>query len=127
MSILSKIDVDQFFGIEINEFSAHIAEVALWMMDHIMNNELSKDYGIAYTRIPLKNHPNIVNTDALEIDWNEILPSSECSFVFGNPPYGGSKYQTVTQREQIKRISKGPTYFSIMFASPEFVIRFLNL
>ena len=105
VSILSKVDVDQFFGIEINEFSVHIAEVALWMMDHIMNNELSKNYGLAYTRIPLKNHPKIVNTDALEIDWNEILPSSECSYIFGNPPYGGAKYQTKKQRDQIKKIA----------------------
>ena len=105
VSILSKVDVDQFFGIEINEFSARIAEVALWMMDHIMNNELSKNYGLAYTRIPLKNHPNIANTDALEIDWNEILPSSECSYIFGNPPYGGAKYQTEKQRDQIKKIA----------------------
>lgn len=104
-STLSKVDVDQFYGIEINEFSTRIAEVALWMMDHLMNDELSKINDIPFTRIPLKNHPNIVNDDALEIDWNEILPSSECSFVFGNPPYGGSKYQTVTQREQIKRIA----------------------
>ena len=105
VSILSKVDVNQFFGIEINEFSSRIAEVALWMMDHLMNDELSKDYGLVFSRIPLKNHPNIVNKDALEIDWNEILPSSECSYIFGNPPYGGSKTQTDQQREQIKRIA----------------------
>ena len=107
VSILSKVDVDQFYGIEINEFSARIAETALWMMDHIMNRELSEYYGKwgVFSRIPLENHPNIVNADALEIDWNEIIPSSECSYIFGNPPYGGSKTQTDQQREQIKRIA----------------------
>ena len=107
ISILSKVDVDQFYGIEINEFSARIAETALWMMDHIMNRELSESYGEwgVFTRIPLENHPNIVNADALEVDWNEIIPSSECSYIFGNPPFGGAKTMNVQQREQIKKIT----------------------
>jgi type I restriction-modification system DNA methylase subunit len=106
-STLSKVDVDQFYGIEINEFSARIAETALWMMDHIMNRELSEHYGEwgTFTRIPLENHPNIVNADALEVDWNEIIPSSECSYILGNPPYGGAKTITVKQRDQIKKIA----------------------
>ena len=105
VSMLSKIDVDKFYGIELNEFSARIAETALWMMDHLMNNELSKQFGISYTRIPLKKSPNIVNADALVMDWNELLPSSKCSYILGNPPYGGSKVTTVEQRNQIKRIA----------------------
>ncbi len=55
-----KIDVNQFFGIEISEFPARIAEVALWMMDHIMNNRLSLEFGESYVRIPLQTiaaHP----------------------------------------------------------------------
>jgi hypothetical protein len=104
VSILSKVDVNQFFGIEINEFSARIAETALWMMDHIMNNELSKDYGLAYARIPLENHPNIINTDALDVDWNEIIPSNECSYIFGNPPFIGTQYQSLKQSNQIKEL-----------------------
>jgi len=104
ISGLSKVDVDQFYGIEINEFSSRIAETALWMIDHIMNIELSQDYGIFYARIPLKKHPNIINTDALEIDWNEILPASECSYILGNPPYGGAKVQSVKQRDQINSV-----------------------
>jgi len=105
VSNLSKVDVDQFYGIEINEFSCRIAETAIWMMDHIMNNELSREYGIAYTRIPLKKQPQITNTDALENDWNNILPASECSYILGNPPYGGAKMLSTKQREQIKRIA----------------------
>ena len=100
-STLSKVDVDQFFGIEINEFSSRIAEVALWMMDHLMNNELSKINDVPFSRIPLKNHPNIVNKDALEIDWNELLPSSECSYIFGNPPYGGANQISPKQKSQM--------------------------
>jgi hypothetical protein len=102
---LSKIDVDQFFGIELEEFPARIAEVALWMMDHIMNNRLSLAFGEAYARIPLKKSPHIHNQDALEIDWNTVLPADSCTYVFGNPPFVGAKYQSTTQRAQVRRIA----------------------
>ncbi len=67
VAALSQIDVDQFYGIELGEFPARIAEVALWMMDHIMNNKLSLEFGESYVRIPLKKSPHIRNADALEI------------------------------------------------------------
>ena len=67
---LSVVDVDAFYGIELGEFPAHIAEVALWMMDHIMNNRLSLEFGQIYARIPLEKSPHIRHGDALEIDWS---------------------------------------------------------
>ena len=102
---LSLIDVDQFYGIELKEFPVRIAETALWMMDHIINNRLSLEFGQIYARIPLQTAPHIVHGDALETDWNTLLPSQECSFVFGNPPFGGAKFQTPEQREQVRRIA----------------------
>ena len=102
---LSVIDVDQFYGIELGEFPARIAETALWMMDHIMNNRLSLEFGQIYARIPLKTSPHIVHGDALETDWEELLPPKECSFVFGNPPFVGAKFQTVEQRAQVRGIA----------------------
>ena len=102
---LSRLDVDQFYGIEIGEFPARIAEVALWMTDHLMNNELSLEFGQSYARIPLKRSPHIHCGDALEMDWEELLPAKECSFVFGNPPFGGSKFQSPEQRAQVRRIA----------------------
>ena len=101
----SLIDVDQFYGIEIGEFPARIAETALWMMDHIMNNRLSLAFGQAYARIPLEKAPHIVHGDALETDWAELLPPKDCSFVFGNPPFVGAKLQTPEQRAQVRRIA----------------------
>ena len=101
---LSLIDVDQFYGIELGEFPAHIAETAMWMMDHIMNNRLSLEFGQTYVRIPLQKSPHIVHGDALEADWTELLPPKECSFVFGNPPFVGAKYQTVEQRAQVAQL-----------------------
>ena len=103
---LSVVDVDQFYGIELGEFPARIAETALWMMDHIMNNKLSLEFGQTYTRIPLTASPHIVHGDALEMDWAGLLPPESCSFVFGNPPFGGAKYQSPEQREQVRRVAR---------------------
>ncbi len=102
---LSVVNVDQFFGIELGEFPARIAETALWMMDHIMNNRLSLEFGETYARIPLDTSPFIRHGDALELDWNAVLPSERCSFVFGNPPFVGAKLQTTGQRAQVRRIA----------------------
>ena len=104
-SLLSVVNVDQFYGIELGEFPARIAEVALWMMDHIMNNRLSLEFGETYVRIPLKTSPHIVHGDALEMDWGEILPPEECSYVLGNPPFGGAKFQSAEQRAQVRGIA----------------------
>ena len=106
VSILSKVDVDQFYGIEIGEFPVRIAETGLWMMDHIMNNRLGLEFGKTYTRIPLRTSPRILRRDALEIDWDEILPSENCSYLFGNPPFVGAKFQTQEQRAQVRRIAR---------------------
>ena len=105
VGFLSRIDVDQFYGIEIGEFPVRIAETALWMMDHIMNNRLSLEFGRTYARIPLRTSPHVVHADALEIDWSDVLPAEQCSYVLGNPPFGGAKYQTTEQRAQVRRIA----------------------
>ena len=102
---LSNVDVNQFYGIEISRFSSQIAEISMWMTDHLMNMELGAKYGLAYARIPLKKSPTVRCADALETDWNEVLPSSRCSYVFGNPPYGGSKMTTAEQRAQVRRVA----------------------
>ena len=102
---LSRVDVDQFHGVEIGEFPVRIAETALWMMDHIMNNRLSLEFGRTYARIPLRTSPRIVHGDALETDWKELLRPEEGDFVFGNPPFVGSKYQSEDQRAQVRRIA----------------------
>ena len=101
----SVVDVDQFYGIELGEFPARIAETALWMMDHIMNNRLSLEFGQTFVRIPLEKSPHIVHGDALEAEWSELLPPGDCSFVLGNPPFVGAKYQTADQRDQVRGIA----------------------
>ena len=105
VSALSHLNVDQFYGIELDEFASRIAEVALWLTDHIMNNQLSLDFGEAYARIPLRATPHIHCGDALTVDWASVVPASECSFVFGNPPFRGAKFQSATQRQQVRQIA----------------------
>ena len=102
---LSQLNVDQFYGIELGEFPARIAETALWMMDHIMNNRLSLEFGQTFVRIPLETSPNIVHGDALELDWEGVLAAGNCSFVFGNPPFVGQSYQSKEQREQMRKLT----------------------
>ena len=101
---LSRITVDQFYGIELGEFPARIAETAMWMMDHIMNNRLSLAFGQSYLRIPLEGSPHVLNGDALETDWTTLLPPEDCSFVFGNPPFVGHQWRTSEQQDDMARI-----------------------
>ena len=101
---LSQVDVDQFHGIEIGEFPARIAETAMWMMDHIMNNRLSLEFGQTYARIPLEKSPHIAVGNALEMDWQEFLPAEACSYIFGNPPFVGHQWRTKSQQEDMARI-----------------------
>jgi hypothetical protein len=103
---LSRIDVDQFYGIEYEEFPARIAETAMWMMDHIMNAQLSLVFGQVFLRIPLRKSPSITHGDALEVDWETLLPAKRCSYVLGNPPFVGKEQQTATQKSGLKHTLK---------------------
>ena len=98
------VDVDQFFGIEIEEFPAQIAQVAMWLMDHQMNVRVSEEFGMYFARIPLKTSPHIVNGNALRIEWNGVLPAEQCSYVLGNPPFVGAKFMDDAQREDAQLV-----------------------
>lgn len=106
VGLLSRVTVDQFYGIELEEFAAEVAKVAMWMTDHIANNELSLAFNRSYARIPLKDSAHIRHGDALEIDWAEVLPPEKCSYVLGNPPFVGAKYQSAEQRAQVRGLAK---------------------
>src|SRR5574340_766203 len=95
------VDVDQFYGIEIEEFPAQIAQVALWLMDHQMNVRVSEEFGLYFARIPLKSTPHIHHANALTLDWNVVLPAERASFVFGNPPFVGKKEQSAAQKADV--------------------------
>jgi hypothetical protein len=102
---LSRVDVDQFHGIEIEEWPGRIAETALWLTDHQMNRHLSEAFGQIFLRIPLRKSPHIRRANALRMDWNDLLPASECNYVLGNPPFVGYTFQTKEQKSDIQRIA----------------------
>ncbi|GAA5048323.1 N-6 DNA methylase [Erythrobacter westpacificensis] len=104
-ALLSRVTVGQFYGIEFEEFPARIAEVAMWMMDHIANNEINEAFRLNYARIPLKDSAHILHGDALETDWNTLLRAERCSYIMGNPPFLGAKQQDEFQRLQVRRIA----------------------
>ncbi len=101
------VNVDQFYGIEIEEFPAQIAQVALWLVDHQMNLRVSEEFGLYYARIPLKNSPHIRHANALQLDWNQVLPAGQCSYVMGNPPFLGYSYQSKDQKSDLALVMKG--------------------
>jgi hypothetical protein len=104
---LLSIDVDQFHGIEIEEFPAQIAQVALWLVDHQMNLKVSEEFGMYFARIPLKTSPRIVHGNALTLDWNAVLPAERASYVMGNPPFVGAKFMDDAQRADVRAVFAG--------------------
>jgi len=109
-----KLDVDQFYGIEIDEFAAQIAQVALWLMDHQMNVRVADEFGMYFARIPLKTSPHIVHGNALRLDWETVVPKERLSYILGNPPFVGSKYQSDEQRAEIVALFGGITGSGIL-------------
>ncbi len=105
-SAFSRVNVDQLFGIEIEEFPSRISEVALWLTDHQMNIRLSQAFGEPYIRLPLKVQPNIHNKNALRIDWNEVIKKEEVSFILGNPPFIGKQLRHKEQNEDMDFVFK---------------------
>ena len=98
---LSRVDVDAFYGIEISEWPARIAEVAMWLMDHQMNIRLSEEFGQYFVRLPLTKSPTIVCGNALRLDWKQVLPPERCSYVLGNPPFVGKQFMDPVQNEDM--------------------------
>jgi type I restriction-modification system DNA methylase subunit len=99
-----KVNVDQFYGIEIEEFPAQIAEVAMWLMDHQMNSLVRDKFGEYYIRIPLRKSATIVCANALTTDWESVVPKSELSYILGNPPFVGFTWQSEAQKDDMQRI-----------------------
>ena len=97
-------DVDQFFGIEIEEFPAQIAQTALWLMDHQMNLRVSEEFGKYFVRLPLHKSATIIHGNALQRDWRAIVKPEALSYILGNPPFGGSKFLMESQRADMQSV-----------------------
>ena len=96
-----KVTVDQFYGIEIEEFPARIARTALYLMDHKANREFSTEFGEYFARFPIPTSPHIRIENALRINWNDVLPAERASYVFGNPPFLGKQQRNDEQQEDM--------------------------
>ncbi len=99
---LIRLDIDQFYGIEIGEFPAQIAQVALWLMDHQMNLKVSEEFGLYFARIPLKSSATIICGNALRMDWNAVISSEKLSYILGNPPFVGKSLQSDEQKADMR-------------------------
>lgn len=111
---LALVDVDQFFGIEIGEWPARIAEVGLWLTDHQCNLELAESLGKSFRRLPLRATPTIRIGNALRMDWRGVLPPADHVLVLGNPPFVGGKYQTPEQRADIALVAANVKNFGLL-------------
>ncbi len=98
------LDVDMMHGIEFEEFPARIAEVAMWLIDHQMNMQISNEFGQYFVRLPLKKSAKIVHGNALQIDWETVVAKDELSFILGNPPFIGAMWLNSEQRDDVKNV-----------------------
>jgi hypothetical protein len=98
------LDVDMMCGIEYEEFPVRIAEVALWLIDHQMNMQISNEFGQYFVRLPLKKSAKIIHGNALQTDWESVVSKSELSFIIGNPPFIGKSNQNSSQKKDLEKI-----------------------
>ena len=106
VSEIIQVDVDQFAGIEYDEFAVRIAEVAMWLIDHQMNIKVSNEFGQYFVRLPLKKAAKIVHGNSLRIDWETVVKKDRLNFILGNPPFIGSKMMDETQRQDLLSVFK---------------------
>lgn len=96
-----KVSIQQFYGIEVNDFAVKVAKTALWIAEAQMWTETKKIIS-SFTNIsdflPLETYDNIVEENALRINWNDVISNNKCSYIMGNPPFVGSKYSDKEQK-----------------------------
>ena len=108
ISIYVQIDVDKFYGIEYEEFPAQIAQVAMWLIDHQMNQLVSQTFGEYYVRLPLRKSATIKNGNALQIDWQSLIEpmpwekeEPRYHYILGNPPFIGHQWRNEEQMKDM--------------------------
>ncbi|MCE2905936.1 MAG: N-6 DNA methylase [Anabaena sp. CoA2_C59] len=99
-----KVNVDQFAGIEYDEFAVRVAEVAMWLIDHQMNIQVSHEFGQYFFRVPLTKSAKIVHGNSLRIDWETVVDKEKLSFILGNPPFVGKQLQNAEQKADMQYV-----------------------
>ncbi len=103
-SAATRLGVGQFHGIEIDEWPAQIAQVAMWLTDHLANMELEEQFGGHQTRLPLTDTAHITVGNALEKDWKLLLGGTQATHVLGNPPFLGTNLQSPQQKADTEAV-----------------------
>ena len=101
-----KVHINQFYGIEINDFAVKVATTALWIAESQMLQETEKLLSRHLKFLPLKTYTNIVEGNALRIDWNGVIPNTKCNYIMGNPPFAGAMMMSKEQHDEINKIFK---------------------
>ncbi len=96
-----KVSIDQFYGIEINDFACSVAQTALWIAEAQMMQETDEIVGFDLDPLPLKTYTNIREGNALRIDWNEVVPAAGLNYIMGNPPFLGARIMSSSQKEDL--------------------------
>jgi hypothetical protein len=102
LSFHRKVSLEQFHGMEKEDFPCQIARVGMWLTDHQMNQRLSEQLGKYYVRLPLTEGAKIACVNALRTDWETVMPKGDSAFILGNPPFAGSKMQSAAQRREVE-------------------------
>ena len=102
---LIKVGIHQFYGIEINDFAVTVAKTALWIAESQMMRETEEIIEHDLDFLPLKSYANIIEGNSLRIDWTNVVPKEKLSYIMGNPPFVGYKFQSKAQKEDMKNIA----------------------
>ena len=108
-----KVGIGQFYGIEINDFAVTVAKTALWIAEAQMKYETEQIVQQEIAFLPLKSYANIVEGNALRIDWQDVVPKEKLNYIMGNPPFVGYSLQTKEQKNDILSVyvdEKGKPY-----------------
>jgi hypothetical protein len=104
---LFKVGLQQFHGIEIEEFPAQVAQVAMWLTQHQMDLIAGEAFGTYFKHLPLEQSAHIRHGNALQLDWEAFVPPSQLDYILGNPPFVGAKLMSDAQREDFAIAAKG--------------------
>lgn len=108
-----QVSIDQFYGIEINDFAVTVAKTALWIAESQMMKETEDIVHMNLDFLPLKTNAFIVEGNALQLDWESVVPKNQLSYIMGNPPFVGYSLQSKEQKNDILSIyvdEKGKPY-----------------
>ena len=102
-----RVSIGQFYGIEINDFAVTVAKTALWIAESQMMHETEEIISKSLDFLPLKSYANIVEANALRIDWENVVPKSELNYIMGNPPFVGARLMSDGQKADVFSVFDG--------------------